>query len=140
MKFEKLPYKNLNARRKENYNYAKIAARLADYGYSCMRLSDDWEGADFIAFHVDGETSIKVQLKSRLTVDKKYCEKDIHIAFIDRAKDGDDIYIFPHDDFVIHFESSKLEPTESWKTGGQVHWKSPSGWAKNWLEDKGYKI
>ena len=32
-------------------DYAKLAA-LADYGFSAMRLSDDWEGADLIAQHV----------------------------------------------------------------------------------------
>ncbi len=140
MKFEKLPYKNLNPRRKENYNYAKIAARLADYGYSCMRLSDDWEGADFIAFHVDGETSLKVQLKSRLTVDKKYLKKKIHIAFIDRTNNSEDIYIYLHDDFVKDFGPEKFECTETWKTRGGYYWKIPPGWAKDWLEDKGFKI
>ena len=32
----------LNPRQLENYNYSKIAARLADYGFNCLRLSDDW--------------------------------------------------------------------------------------------------
>jgi hypothetical protein len=34
---------------------------LADYGFLTMRLSDDWQGADFIAQHIDG-AFLKVQL------------------------------------------------------------------------------
>lgn len=49
MDLSKITYKNLNARQKENYNYHKVAATLADYGYNSMRLNDDWQGADFIA-------------------------------------------------------------------------------------------
>ncbi len=43
MKLNKIKYEELNARQKENYNYHKVASRLADYGYDCMRLNNDWE-------------------------------------------------------------------------------------------------
>ena len=49
MDFNKISYVKLNAKQKENYNYHKVAATLADYGYNSMRLNDDWQGADFIA-------------------------------------------------------------------------------------------
>ena len=65
-------YADLNARQKENYNFQKVSAVLADFGFSTLRLTDDWQGADFIAQHVDGETFLKVQLKGRLTFGKKY--------------------------------------------------------------------
>lgn len=78
-------YRDLNSRQKENYNYQKIAAVLADYGYVCMRLTDDWQGADFIAQNIDGEF-IKVQLKSRLTFADKYRDKNLYIAFRDGKK------------------------------------------------------
>ena len=65
---------------KENYNYHKVASSLADYGYDSMRLNNDWEGADFIA--VKGDDMLKIQLKGRLTVDKKYLNKDLHISFL----------------------------------------------------------
>ena len=68
--FKPVPYADLNSRQKENHNFQKVAARLADYGYNCLRLTDDWQGADFMACHVDGETILKVQLKGRLTIDK----------------------------------------------------------------------
>lgn len=80
--FAKIEYRSLNSRQQENYNFQKVAALLADYGFNCLRLSDDWQGADFIACHIDGQTFLKVQLKGRLTIDKKYVGKGIHIAFL----------------------------------------------------------
>jgi hypothetical protein len=44
---------------------------LADYCYVTLRLSDDWNGADFIAQHMDGSV-LRVQLKSRLSFFKRY--------------------------------------------------------------------
>ena len=63
---EKINYNDLNSKQKENYNYHKVAAALADYGYDSMRLNNDWQGADFIAVKVD--EMIKVQLKGRFTI------------------------------------------------------------------------
>lgn len=94
--FERVAYGDLNSRQQENYNFQKVAARLADYGYNCLRLSDDWQGADFIACHIDGEIFLKVQLKGRLSIDKKYIGKEIQIAFLH----GDSCYIYPHDAFL----------------------------------------
>jgi hypothetical protein len=70
-----------NARRKENYNYHKVSALLADYGFTTLRLSDDWQGADFIAQHIDGRQFVKVQLKGRLYFGKKYVGKELFVAF-----------------------------------------------------------
>ena len=85
---KKVDYDSLNARQKENYNYHKVASALADYGYDCMRLNNDWEGADFIA--VKDEQMLKVQLKARFTLSKKYIGKEIFIAF----REDNDIYIY----------------------------------------------
>lgn len=79
--FTKIDYNQLNSKQKENYNYHKVASALADYGYDSMRLNNDWQGADFIA--VNGDNMIKVQLKGRFTLDKKYIGKDIYVAFIE---------------------------------------------------------
>ena len=81
LQLNRIDYRELNARQKENYNYQKHSAVLADYGFVTLRLSDDWQGADFIAQHIDGETFLKVQLKGRAVVDKKYEGKDLYIAF-----------------------------------------------------------
>jgi len=65
LKLTKVDYSKLNARQKENYNFLKVSAVLADYGFMTMRLSDDWQGAAFTAQHIDGGTFLRVQLKSR---------------------------------------------------------------------------
>jgi len=43
--FERIRYESLNARQKEIFNYQKLAATLADYGFHCIKLADDWQGA-----------------------------------------------------------------------------------------------
>lgn len=68
---EEISYDDLNSRQRENYNFHKVSAILADYGFTSIRLSDDWQGADFIAQHIDGQTFIKAQLKGRMSIDKK---------------------------------------------------------------------
>ena len=70
--FQRIQYEQLNSRQKENFNFQKVAAELADYGFNCMWLNDDWQGADFIACHIDGNNFIKVQLKGRLTIDQRF--------------------------------------------------------------------
>lgn len=54
MKLKLINYKQLNSRQKERYNFQKIAALLADYGYACIKLDDDWQSADFLAQHTEG--------------------------------------------------------------------------------------
>lgn len=78
---KKIKYEKLNSKQKENYNFQKVAGLLAHYGFNCMRLSDDWQGADFLAYPVIRGETLKVQLKSRLTISKKYHRKGVHIAF-----------------------------------------------------------
>ena len=115
MDLKKINYDKLNARQKENYNYHKVASALADYGYDCMRLNNDWEGADFIA--VKGDDMIKVQLKGRLTVDKKYLNKDLYIAFIEVDK----VKLYKHDDIVSLLPESSLK-SKSWIENGLYSW------------------
>ena len=79
--FQKVDYKSLKARQKELFNFQKIAATFADCGFNCIKLADDWQGADFLAYHSDGTTTLKVQLKSRITIQEKYRDKDIWMAF-----------------------------------------------------------
>lgn len=79
--FNKIIYSELSPRQKEIYNFQKISAYLADYGFNCIKLSDDWNGADFLAYHLNGKDTLRIQLKSRITIDKKYINKNLHIAF-----------------------------------------------------------
>lgn len=107
-------YEELNARQQESYNYQKIAAVLADYGFVTMRLSDDWQGADFIAQHKDGEF-LKVQLKGRLSFREDYRGKNLYIAFPDNGE----WYLYPHDQLLSAVLSdSTVASTVSWKDKG----------------------
>ena len=42
-----------------------------------IKLTDDWHGADFLVHHFDGTTTLKVQLKARLTIDRKNAGRDL---------------------------------------------------------------
>jgi hypothetical protein len=101
--FKGIPYKLLNARQKELFNFQKLAATFADRGFNCIKLADDWQGADFIAYHATENLTLKVQLKSRLTIDqKKYGgkEKDIWIAFPHGISPDRYWYLIQHDRLV----------------------------------------
>jgi hypothetical protein len=117
MKMQKIDYKTLNSKAQEMYNFHKVAAHLADYGFTCMWLNNDWQGADFIAVHVDGVTDIKVQLKGRLSFAKKYVGKNIFICFI---ADGT-AYLYPHDELLGKLENKISDQT--WMTTGS--WSTP---------------
>lgn len=118
--FKRIRYKDLNARQKENFNFQKVASTLADYGFNCIRLSDDWQGADFIACHIDGNNFVKIQLKGRLTFDKKYIGKNIYIAFNQDRK----WHLYPHDKLLRKkVEDQKtveklIENTKAWLERG----------------------
>ena len=112
---QKIKYNELNAKQKENYNFHKVAAALADYGYDCMRLNNDWEGADFIA--VNGDDMLKVQLKGRLTLDKKYIGKDIYVAFLENNK----VKLYSHDE-VFELFPEKSRQSVSWQKNGSYSW------------------
>jgi hypothetical protein len=114
-KLTKINYTNLNSKQKENYNFQKVSSILADYGFATLRLSDDWQGADFIASHINGEDFIKVQLKSRFSIYKKYLNKDIWICFPYKG----DWYMYPHDQILGEIESvTNYQNTISWLEKG----------------------
>lgn len=129
--FTAITYQQLNARQKELHNFHKIAARLADYGYHSMWLSDDWQGADFLACHIDGSTIIRVQLKSRLNLDKKYLGKDLHIAF----RSGQQIFLYPHDALLDWVREKNVmdEDKAVWRDQGIRHWAYLPAWAEEFL-------
>ncbi|MEM1064552.1 MAG: hypothetical protein AAF771_12190 [Pseudomonadota bacterium] len=129
--FQRIDYGRLNSRQKENYNFHMLAARLAEYGFNCMRLTDDWQGADLIACHIDGDTFLKIQLKGRLTVDKKYSGKGIHVAFFRLS----DCFVYPHDAFVeAAIQRGALsQESVSWGERGIWSWGTPPKWALDYL-------
>jgi hypothetical protein len=116
--FEVIDYKKLNGKQKELFNFQKLAATLADYGFNCIKLADDWQGADFLAYPMNGKTTLKIQLKSRLTIHKKYCGKEIWIAF----PFDDHWYLIDHDRLVDKVGiKTKWLTTDSWLKKGSYH-------------------
>lgn len=101
---EKIEYEDLNSRAQENYNYHKLSAVLADYGYTTLRLSDDWQSADCIAVHRDG-SSIKIQLKGRFVLNKDYMGKDLWVSFPTKNHDG--WYLYPHDEVIQELKNNR---------------------------------
>ena len=118
--FKQIKYSKLNSRQKENYNFHKVASKLADYGFNSMRLNDDWEGADFIA--INDKEMIKVQLKGRFSIDKKYIGKNLFIAFIEQDK----VKIYLHDK-AVNIAPNNIINSKSWKENGLYNWsKTPN--------------
>jgi hypothetical protein len=121
MKLKKILYHDLNSRQKETYNFQKISSILADYGFATIKLNDDWQSADFIAQHIDGETFLKIQLKGRLTFSKKYFGKKIYICFPYLGH----WYLFNHDDLLILFLEkfkNNFAKSQSWLNEGGYSW------------------
>src|SRR5690606_24701208 len=134
---EKINYTNLNHKQKETYNFQKVSSIFADYGFATIQLNDDWQSADFLAQHIDGETYLKVQLKSRLTFHEKYLNKDIYICFPHKK----DWYLFPHDELLKIFlekNGGGMAISRSWSKAGSYSFSSLS--KQNKLLLKKYKL
>jgi hypothetical protein len=130
----RIRYSELNAAQKENFNAAKLAARLADFGYHTIRLSDDWGGADVIAIHVSGTSDIRIQIKGRLTVARKYQGKGLFLAFSDEDAGW---IVYPHD-VVLRSIEPRIAHTSSWTEQGLYTWPSLPEWAVSLLAE--YKL
>ncbi len=115
----KIQYPSLNSKQKENYNFHKVSAVLADYGFNSLRLNDDWNGADFIAVHIDGSITLKVQLKSRLWINRKYEGKNLYIAFPNKGN----WYLYSHDVLMKELlDAGNATGSKSWDTHGAYSW------------------
>ena len=132
MNFKEIKYSELNSKQKEIFNFQKIAGVLADYGFNCIKLADDWQGADFIAYHKDGNKTLLVQLKARLTIDKKYTGKELYMAFPIKNK----WCLILHDELVkrVNNHTAWLE-TSSWINDGKYHSEYPNKHLVQNLED-----
>ena len=125
MTLKKIEYSELNNRQKETYNFQKVSSILSDYGFATIKLNDDWQSADFIAQHIDGETYLKIQLKGRLTFNEKYKGKNIKICFPYK----DDWYLIDHDKLLKIFLEKypdAMAKSISWSVKGGYSWKSLS--------------
>ncbi len=108
----KIEYKDLNARAQEDFNLAKVGALLADYGYTAMKLNNDWNGADFIAIR-EGCEAMHVQLKGRCMIQPKYQDKGLYICF----PAAGDYYLMLHDELVEICRTRGYLNTKSWASG-----------------------
>lgn len=113
----KVDYDKLGGKEQENYNFAKTASKLAEYGFSCSQITADKHGADMLAYHIETGETFAIQLKgSRATLGKKYIGKRIWIAYMDR--NTNELCLYNHDDAVAIFEQGPSALTKSWQEEG----------------------
>ena len=121
--WERVSYASLNNEGKRVYNFQKVSAVLADYGFNCIKLTGDSNGADFLACHMPSGDQIPVRLKTRLTVEKKYENKGLWIAF----PVNEDWYLLKHDQLrdIVGKRTPALE-NDAWRQNGRLSWPSPT--------------
>jgi len=138
--FKRIKYSQLNGRQQENYNFAKLSGVMADYGFTLLKLNDDWQGADAIALHVDGKTSRRIQLKGRRAViDKRYIGKSMWMAFGNSAGEW---FVVPHDE-LLEFarREKKALGSKSWKgKRGAYEWPVMPKEMRRFLEGGDYVL
>lgn len=136
--FHRIPYAALNSRQRENYNFAKLCAALADYGFTLLRLTDDWEGADALALHVDGKDTRRIQLKGRgVSLDRKYEGKGLWMACTDKNGTW---YVFPHDELRDFAKKEALLNKPSWNANGKFRRPDVTKRIKAFMKGNGYVL
>ena len=122
MRFEHIDYAvktGKNSKQIETYNFHKAASVLAEYGFDCIRLADDWDGADFLAHHKDSGKTLRVQLKTALVIDKKYeGSQDLYMCFpMDRTGNW---YLLEYDRLlnIVREASPAWLESARWKNTG----------------------
>lgn len=131
MQLQRVRYTDLNGRQKEIYNFQKLAGVLADYGFNCIKLADDWQGADFLAYHKDGTDTLRVQQKPRFTIAKMYMGKGLYMAFPAAGH----WYLIEHDALVdLAAQHANYLATRSWQTDGKYTAAQPSAALRAALE------
>ncbi len=110
-KFTRIRYQDLNSRQKETFNFQKVSGLLAEFGFATLPLTDDWNGADFLAVHINGEDMLRVQLKGRMTFRKSYIDRNLWICF----RFNGEVFMYPHDEFLKKaLKVTNIENTKLW--------------------------
>ena len=138
LNIQRVSYDDLNARQKEIYNFQKLSGLLADYGFNCIKLTDDWQGADFLAYHKDDDVTLKIQLKAGLSIAEKYIGKGLYVSFPVRTTSGmaRTWYLISHDELVaIMGRNSNWLNTKSWIEEGSYYSGRPSREILNSISD-----
>ena len=105
----------------EYSNFVNLAAHLVGYGFHCSWLPVDDSGADFIGVHIKSNQVIKVQVKSRITIDKKYENKNLLIAFPKTEKYPDKEWVIvPHDELIPLFTTPENYAKNGGRSAGSV--------------------
>lgn len=110
----------------EVINRNALVSLALEKGYNAFLPVFDG-GVDFILYREADGHVLKVQLKGRWYIDKKYVGRDIWIAFSDAGK----WYIAPHDSMIAQGEAAGFTATRSWTEGGAY---SCPGLSKQMLE------
>lgn len=114
--YDRVKYSNLKAKQKEIFNFQKASAALADYGFQCLLIADDWNGADFLAYHMINGDTLKVQLKGRVTIKRDYIGKGLWIMCPAKWESEPAWLMIPHDVLwkAIRKTTPTFEQSESW--------------------------
>ena len=137
----KVKYNELKAKHQENYNFAKVSALLANFGFYTLRLSDDWQGIDFIAHNARTNQTLFVQLKGRFEFNEKYKGKEIYMCFPNEIKDAQRMwYLFPHDEMMAFMETSGGIGADALKNNKGQSRKRPSKKIFSYLKENGYEL
>jgi hypothetical protein len=136
--FTRIKYSKLNGRQQENYNLAKLSGVMADHGFTLQKLNDDWQGADAIALHIDGETHLRIQLKGRPSIGKRYTGKNIWIAF---GASAGEWFVCPHDE-LLGFARRRTTALSSraWKDKGIYSWPIMPDEMRRFLKERDYLL
>ena len=98
----KVKYHKLGHKEKESFNAAHLMAIMAKWGYlEASRINGDNHGADLLFYRSSDGNVMKIQLKGRVTLDKKYSGKDLYIAF--PSKKETIINFFPSKSEIVLF-------------------------------------
>ncbi len=112
----RIDFKKLTKKQTEAYAYQKVSAILADYGFECTWLINDWHGADFLAVDRHGYV-LKIQLKSGgYEINEKFSAfQDLWMLF----RNHEDWYLIKHRDLVeMTGETTKSLESKSWQEKG----------------------
>ncbi len=105
---------------------------LADYGFDSVRLTDNWQCADFFAVHKDDGRILKVRHMRRTMIERRHIGKDLHVCFPIEGV----WHLVSHDELIRIVEEthpSTLE-THSWTKLGVYEWPTAPLWAREKLK------
>ena len=131
MRFERIDYsykgrtgrknsKGRDDKQVESYNFHKAASVLAEYGFDCVRIPNDWRGADFLAYHSETGQTLEVQLKTCLVIAKKYLPyENLYMCF---PLDGTgNWYLIKHSRLmeIVKENADHWFASKRWREGGE---------------------